>query len=104
MNKIVTLNEFYVIFYDIFNVFSNLGEKIKQLKLVCKLFNSLTKTLKIKVTTIKESKNVDTQNIDELVLSIQTYELMPEPPKNNKNVALKNTKNEFCGGFDNSFN
>lgn len=49
----------------------------------------------MKVTTIEESKNVDTITIDELIRSIQTYELTLQPSKKNKGVALKRMNTLF---------
>jgi hypothetical protein len=47
---------------------------------------------RIKVTTIEESKDLDTIRIEELVGSLQTYELSLPPLRNTKSIALKAAK------------
>ena len=68
-------DEFYAKLNDIFNSAYNLGEIYDQLKIVKKILRSLTEDFRPKVTVITESKNVDSILIDELVGSLQSYEL-----------------------------
>lgn len=68
-------------FCDIINTCSNLTEKIEPSKLVCKILSSLVERFKMKVIAVKENKNVDTIKLDEFIGSIQTYELILDPPK-----------------------
>ena len=56
------------------NSYFNLGEPISNLKIVRKILRSLLERFKLEVTTIKESKDIDSMRVDELVSSIQTYE------------------------------
>lgn len=86
-------DQFYAHFRDFTNAFSILGENIPQPIIVCKLLNSLKGDYNMKFTTIEESKNVETLNINELVESIQTYEITFKPSKKNKDVEFKNSKN-----------
>lgn len=79
-------DQFYAHFRDFTNAFSILGENIPQPIIVCKLLNSLKGDYNMKFTTIEESKN-------ELVESIQTYELTFKPSKKNKDMEFKNSKN-----------
>ena len=44
-------------------------------KVVRKILRSLSERFRPKVTAIKESKDIDSMRVDELVGSIQTYEL-----------------------------
>ena len=44
-------------------------------KVVRKILRSLSARFRPKVTAIKESKDIDSMRVDELVGSIQTYEL-----------------------------
>jgi hypothetical protein len=52
----------------------------------------LPERFKIKVTTIEESKDLEEMKIEELVGSLQTYELSLPPVKKVKTIALKASK------------
>jgi hypothetical protein len=52
----------------------------------------LPKRFRIKVTTIEESKDLEEMKIEELVGSLQTYELSLPPVKKLKTIALKASK------------
>ena len=69
-----SFDEFYSKFNDIVNSAFNLGEIYDQLKIVRKIQRSLTEDFRPKVTTITESKDVDSIPVDELVGSLQSYE------------------------------
>ena len=53
----------------------NVGEKTKDFKIVRKIVHSLPESFRAKVTTIEESKDLDEIKIQELIGSLQTYEL-----------------------------
>ena len=53
----------------------NLGEKTKDSKIVRKIIRSLPKSFRAKVTAIEESKDLDEIKVQELIGSLQTYEL-----------------------------
>ena len=53
----------------------NLGEKMEDSKIVRKILWSLPESFCAKVTAIKESKDLDEIKIQELIDSLQTYEL-----------------------------
>ena len=59
--------EFYAKFNDIVNFAYNLGEIYDQPKIVRKILSSLTEDFRPKVTTITESKDVDSILVDELI-------------------------------------
>ena len=63
-------DEFYVKLNDIVNFAHNLGEIYDQPKIVRKIHRSLTKDFRPKVTTIIESKDVDSILVDELIGSL----------------------------------
>ena len=63
-------DEFYAKLNDIVNSTYNLGEIYDQPKIVRKILRSLTKDFRPKVTTITESKDVDSILLDELVGSL----------------------------------
>ena len=92
-------DEFYAKLNDIVNSAHNLGVIYDQLKIVRKILRSLIEDFRPKMTVITESKDVDSIPIDELVGSLQPYEL--DLPKTNKSklMALKSVddvdRNEF---------
>ena len=67
----------------------NLGEKIEDVKVVRKILRSLPKSFIAKVTTIEESKDLDEIKIQELIRSLQKYELGLPSHKSSKSLALK---------------
>ena len=67
----------------------NLGEKIEDSKVVRKILRSLLKSFRAKVTAIEESKDLDEIKIQELIGSLQTYELGLPSHKSSKSLALK---------------
>ncbi|XP_065619359.1 uncharacterized protein LOC136063239 [Quercus suber] len=67
----------------------NLGEKTEDSKIVRKIFRSLPETFRPKVTAIEESKDLDDIKVQELVGSLQTYELSMPSQKKSKSLALK---------------
>ena len=67
----------------------NLGEKTEDSKVVRKILRSLPERFRAKVTTIEESKDLDEINIQELIGSLQTYELGLPSHKPSKSLALK---------------
>ena len=93
-------DEFYTKLNDIVNSAYNFGEIYDQPKIVKKILRSLTENFKPKMTTITETKDVDSIPIDELVGSLQSYEL--DLPKTNKSklMALKLVDDVDGNGFD----
>ena len=71
----------------------NLGEKTEDSKVVRKILHSLPESFHAKVTAIEESKDLDEIKIQELISSLQTYELSLLNQRKSKSLALK-TKNE----------
>ena len=67
----------------------NLEEKIEDAKVVRKILRSLPKSFQEKVTVIEESKDLDEIKIQELIGSLQTYELGLPSHKPSKSLALK---------------
>ena len=70
MSNDESFDEFYAKLNDIVNFEYNLGEIYDQSKIVRKILRFLTKDFRLKVTTITESKNVDSIPVDELVGSL----------------------------------
>ena len=67
----------------------NLGEKTGDSKVVRKIVYSLPESFRAKVTTIEESKDLDNIKVQELVGSLQTYELSLPTQRKSKSLALK---------------
>jgi hypothetical protein len=70
----------------------SLGKKVSDVKLIKKILRSLPERFRIKVTSIEESKAIDSMKIEELVGSLQTYEYSLPPVKKAKGMAFKATK------------
>ena len=67
----------------------NLGEKTEDSKIVRKILRSLLESFRAKVTMIEESKDLDDIKVQELIGSIQTYELSLPTQQKSKSLALK---------------
>ena len=97
MEEDETFDEFYANLKDIVNLAFNLGDHILGPKIVRKVLRSLPKRFHAKITVIKESKDIDTIPLMELIGNLQTYELgltrLGEGTKS-KNMALKAKSNE----------
>ena len=95
-----SFDEFYTKLNDIVNSAYNLGEIYDQPKIVRKILRSLTEDFRPKVAVITESKDVDSIPVDELVGSLQSYELdLPKSSKSNS-MALKSVDDVEVSGFD----
>ena len=79
----------------------NLGKKTEDSKIVRKIFRSLPEGFYAKVTTIEESKDLDDIKVQELIGSLQTYELSLPNQRKSKSLALK-TINERVDVHDSS--
>ena len=99
-----SFDEFYAKLNDIVNPAFNLGEVYDQPKIVRKILRSLTDEFRPKVTTIIESKDVDSIFVDKLVGSLQSYESdLPKSNKSFKSGALKSVDDvDNCGLMVNS--
>ena len=95
-----SFDEFYAKLSDIVNSAYNLGEIYDQPKIVRKILRSLTKNVRPKVTAITESKEVDSIPTDELVGSLQSYELDLPKTSKSKSMVLKSIDDVEVGGFD----
>jgi len=74
------------------NSMVSLGKLVSDVKLIRIILRSLPESFRIKVTTIEESKDLEEMKIEELVGSLQTYELSFPPVKKMKTIALKASK------------
>ena len=94
-------NEFYAKLNDIVNSAYNLDEIYDQLKIVRKILRFLTEDFRPKLTTIIESKNVNSIHVDEFIGSLQSYELDLPKTNKSKSMTLKSIDDIDRNGFDN---
>lgn len=87
-----TFGEFYTRINDLRNSMVSFGKRVADVKLIKKILRSLLECFRIKVTTIEESKDLDSMKIEELVGSFQTYEYSLPLVKKAKGMAFKETK------------
>ena len=85
---------FYSEMSDIVNSPFNLREPIPNSKVVRKILRYFPKRFKPKVTAIEESKDIDSMRVDELVGSIQTYEMTLPNSHMPKDYVFKGFENE----------
>ena len=98
-----SFDEFYAKLNDIVNSAYNLSEIYDQFKIVRKILRFLTENFRPKVTAIIESKDVDSIPVDELVGSLQSYELDLSKTSKSKSMALKSVDDVEVSGFDDEF-
>jgi uncharacterized coiled-coil DUF342 family protein len=98
-----TFREFYSKMSDLRNSMVSLGKPISDVKLIRKILRSLPERFWIKVTTIEESKDLEEMKIEELVGSLQTYELSLPPVKKLKTIALKASKKKVEASSEDDF-
>ena len=81
----------------------NLGEKTEDSKIVKKILRSFPESFRAKVTAIEESKDLDNIKVQELVSSLQTYEMPLPNQRKSKSLALKTiNENEKVKDHDSS--
>ena len=93
-----SFDKFYAKLNDIVNSAYNLGEIYDQPKIVRKILRSLTEDFRPKVIAIIESKDVDSIPVDEIVGSLQSYELDLSKTSKSKSMALKSVGDIDVGG------
>ncbi|XP_021812094.1 uncharacterized protein LOC110755222 [Prunus avium] len=89
MDENETFSEFYVKLCVIVNACSSLGENILEDRVVKKILRSLPQQFQPKITAIEEICDLNTLKVQELIGSIQTYEMKHLAPKKCKSVAFK---------------
>ena len=97
MEEDESFDKFYAKLKNIVNSAFNLGETIPEPKVVRNVLRSLPERFHAKITTIEESKDIDSILLTELVDNLQTYELgltRVEKGSKRKSIALKAKSNE----------
>ncbi|KAK2428549.1 putative mitochondrial protein [Trifolium repens] len=91
-----SIQDFHLSLLDIANSFEALGEKISDEKLSRKLLRSLPKRFDMKVTAIEEAHDISTMKMDELVGSLQTFEIVlnERGDKKNQSIAFASNTDE----------
>ena len=89
MSEDESFNSFYSKLNEVIVSKFNLGEKTEDSKVVRKILRSLLESFRAKVTTIEESKDLDDIKVQELIGSLQTYELSLPNQRKSKSLALK---------------
>src|ERR1044072_3536068 len=81
---------------DIANTSFALGEQISEEKLVRKILRSLPKRFAMKVTAIEEAQDIGSMQVDELIGSLQTFELSfnDKTDKKSKSIAFVSNTDE----------
>ena len=96
MNEEETIVEFHMRVYDMANSSFALVEKMLEEKLVRKILRSLPKRFATKVTAIEEAQDIGNMQVNELIGSLQTYELTlkEKSDKKHKSIAFVSNTEE----------
>ena len=84
-----TISDFNSKLCDIANEAFTLGEKHSETKLVRKTLRSLPERFAYKVAAIEKEKNVSSMKLDELMGSLQTFELNLSQNKKEKSIDVR---------------
>ena len=102
MSEDESFNSFYSKLNEVVIGKFNLGEKTEDSKVVRKFFRSLPESFRAKVTAIEESKDLNEIKVQELIGSLQMYELSLPNQRKKKSLVLKtiNERVEAHGSSD----
>ena len=92
-----SVQDYHLNILDITNAFEYLREKVSEEKLVRKILRSLPKRFDMKVTATEEAQNSSSMKVDELIGSLQNFELIVDnrTEKKGKSIALtSSTEND----------
>ena len=101
MSKDESFDSFYSKLNEVVIGKFNLGEKTEDTKIMRKILRSMLESFRAKVTAIEESKNLDDIKVQELIGSLQTYELSLPSQRKRKSLAFKKI-NEMVEVHDSS--
>ena len=79
---------------DIINSSFNLGKPSLDSKVVREILRYLQERFRPQVTAIEESKDINSKKVDELIGSIQTYEMTLPSSQKPKDSTFKDFENE----------
>lgn len=80
---------FYTKLQDLVNSKDSLGDPLKLEAIVKKILSSLLERFRQKVTPIEERKDIDKLVVEELIGSLQTFEMTLRPSAKKKGITLK---------------
>src|ERR1051325_5885124 len=102
MKEKESIQEFHMNVLEIVGACNALGEKIPEEKLVRKMLRSLPKRFNMKVTAIEEAQDINNMKVDELVGSLQKFELSINEryEKKSKIITFKSNTEEKSEEFD----
>src|SRR4051812_31849231 len=91
-----SIKDFHMNLLDIANTSGALGEKMSDEKLVRKILRSLPKRFDMKVTAIEEAQDISSMKVEELIGSLQTFEMgiNEQSEKKNKSIAFVSNSSE----------
>ena len=91
-------DEKYMIFYmnilDIANSFDSLGEKLTDEKLVRKILRFLPQRFDMKVIAIEEAQDISNMKVDELIGSLQNFEIVINNREEKKEKSITFVSNK----------
>ncbi|GAU46879.1 hypothetical protein TSUD_25960 [Trifolium subterraneum] len=93
MTEDESVHDFHMTILDYTNTFASLGEKFPEERMVRKMLRSLPKKFDMKVTAIEEFRDLSAIKLDELVGSLQTYEMSANERAGNKNKSISFVSN-----------
>jgi len=93
MQEDETIQDYYMNVLDIANSFNSLGEKLSDEKLVRKILRSLPKRFDLLVTAIEEAQDISSMQVDELIGSLQNFELVVDNRTEKKGKGISFTAN-----------
>jgi hypothetical protein len=88
MKEDESVHDFHMTILDYANTFDSLGEKISEERLVRKMLRSLPKKFDMKVNAIEEFRDLSEIKLDELVGSLQTYEISANERVGSKSKSI----------------
>ncbi|XP_057452470.1 uncharacterized protein LOC130744299 [Lotus japonicus] len=97
MKEDETISDFHLRVRDLANASFALGEQMSEEKLARKILRSLPKKYDMKVTAIEEAQDISSIKVDELIGSLQTFEMSinERSDKKNKSIAfVSNTEDD----------
>ncbi|KAK2369181.1 gag-protease polyprotein [Trifolium repens] len=93
MKEYECIHDFHLNILNLANSFDSLGEKIPEEKLVRKILRSLPRKFDMKVTVIEEAQDISSMKVDELIGSLQTFELYINERSEMKNKSITSISN-----------
>ena len=91
MEEDETFTEFYTKLNKITNDMWGLGDPVPEHRLCRKILRSLPDRFSSKVTTIEECRDLNTMKVEELIGSLQTFELVLKATSKKKSIAFKSS-------------